>query len=103
MSTVSILREVRQERARQDAKWGPIQTIPDFSPGIETMRLFYAGDLETAREVNEGPKASFESVLLEEVFEAMMEDDPVALRAELLQVAAVAVKWVEHIDRREGV
>lgn len=30
----------------------------------------------------------------------MAEKDPVNLRAELIQVAAVAVAWVEAIDRR---
>jgi hypothetical protein len=34
------------------------------------------------------------------VAEALAEDDPTLLRAELIQVAAVAVAWVEAIDRR---
>jgi hypothetical protein len=38
--------------------------------------------------------------LLEEVFEAMAEDSPVKLAHELTQVAAVAVAWVEAIERR---
>ena len=40
-------------------------------------------------------------ILREEVFEAFAEDDPAKLRAELIQVAAVAVQWVEAIDRAE--
>ncbi len=39
-------------------------------------------------------------ILLEEVHEALAEDDPTRLRAELLQVAAVAVCWVEAIEQR---
>jgi NTP pyrophosphatase (non-canonical NTP hydrolase) len=42
-------------------------------------------------------------VLLEEVFEALAQavhGDPEALRKELGQVAAVAVKWMEIIDCR---
>ncbi|MEY9934267.1 hypothetical protein ABH926_008932 [Catenulispora sp. GP43] len=39
-------------------------------------------------------------MLLEEVYEALAEVDPAALRAELVQVAAVAAAWVEDIDSR---
>jgi hypothetical protein len=39
-------------------------------------------------------------ILREEVAEAFAESDPAKLRAELVQVAAVAVNWVEAIDRR---
>jgi hypothetical protein len=38
-------------------------------------------------------------ILLEEVAEAFAESDLVKLRTELIQVAAVAVRWVEAIDR----
>jgi hypothetical protein len=43
---------------------------------------------------------TWRDILHEEVCEAFAETDPEALRAELVQVAAVAVKWVEAIDRR---
>jgi hypothetical protein len=39
-------------------------------------------------------------ILEEEVAEALAETDPAKLREELVQVAAVAVKWIEEIDRR---
>jgi hypothetical protein len=39
-------------------------------------------------------------ILEEEVAEAAAESDPAKLRAELVQVAAVAVAWIEAIDRR---
>ncbi len=39
-------------------------------------------------------------ILMEEVCEAAAEDDHVTLRAELVQVAAVALSWVEDIDRK---
>jgi len=45
-------------------------------------------------------RVSWADILLEEVFEALAEDDPAALRVELIQVAAVAVQWVEAIDRK---
>ena len=43
---------------------------------------------------------TFEHILTEEWAEAMAESDPDALRAELVQVAAVAVQWIEAIDIR---
>ncbi|MFF8409014.1 hypothetical protein [Streptomyces omiyaensis] len=39
-------------------------------------------------------------VLVEEVFEALAEEDLVRLRAELVQVAAVAAAWIHDIDTR---
>lgn len=47
--------------------------------------------------------ADWRAVLLEEVFEAMAEDDPAKLRAELVQVAAVCATWVQDIDSRTPV
>ncbi|MFI1165600.1 hypothetical protein ACH4UM_18790 [Streptomyces sp. NPDC020801] len=44
-----------------------------------------------------------EPTVAEEALEALAEDDPGKLRAELVQVAAVAVAWIEAIDRRTGV
>ncbi len=37
-------------------------------------------------------------ILREEVFEAAAEDDPAELRAELVQVAAVALKMIDALD-----
>lgn len=39
---------------------------------------------------------------IEEVLEAFAEADPDRLRAELVQVAAVATKWIQALDRRSG-
>ena len=41
------------------------------------------------------------AILLEEVYEVASELSPTALKEELVQVAAVAVAWLECIDRRE--
>lgn len=92
-----VLRDIAAERAAQDKKWGPVQTLEsgcDLST-YEPDRRFYTN-------VNDSKYATWASVLLEEVFEALCEYDPEALRTELVQVAAVAVKWVEHIDRGEA-
>jgi hypothetical protein len=54
---------------------------------------------ETDQMAGEGV-CTWRDILLEEVAEAFAEDDPGRLRAELIQVAAVATQWVEAIDRR---
>lgn len=107
-----VLYEVATERARQDARWGeqnhPNGTGPDRHP----LRDFREANLDfrtattlaiTAKKArdrkhHEG-RVTHADVLLEEVFEALAEDDPASLRAKLVQVVAVAVQWVEKIDR----
>lgn len=44
--------------------------------------------------------AELEAILDAEVCEAFDESDSKKLRANLVQVAAVAVNWIEAIDRR---
>jgi hypothetical protein len=97
---VSVLGEIAVERARQDAKWGE-QNHPDGTgqphsidkARIARNRCQYAA----LRGV-----VTWEHILDEEVREAFAETDTAALRAELIQVAAVATQWVEAIDRRAG-
>lgn len=72
-----ILLHVSEERDRQDAKWGGI-------PGIERR-----------------DDHTYAAVLTEEVGEvcrAWLERDTTGLREELVQVAAVAVAWIEELD-----
>jgi NTP pyrophosphatase (non-canonical NTP hydrolase) len=73
-----VLADVSAERDRQDEKWGG-------QPGTErtTEDAVYAGVL--------GEEFG-------EVCKAMLECDANGLREELVQVAAVAVAWVEQID-----
>ncbi len=93
------------ERAVQDAKWGE-SNHPNLPAGVKHPCAFFgiptadAARLfcETAFRTGTGSNAH---ILLEEVSEAIeAADDPVHLRAELVQVAAVALKWIEQIDRR---
>lgn len=93
-----IERAVRDERERQDARWGE-QNHPDGTGGVNAVLL-----RENAREVcqkyaSQGA-VSWDLILKEEVYEALAETDPAKLRAELIQVAAVAQAWAEAIDRR---
>lgn len=93
---LKILNEIRAERARQDEKWGE-QNHPDGTgPG-------YQKHANAARRRCQAAAAlgllSYREILEEEVFEAFAESDPAKLRAELIQVAAVTVAWVEKLDR----
>lgn len=107
-----VLREIGDERLRQIAKWGE-QSHPDgTSPGAAPFRHTDVNlDLRTGVEVANILRrrcdkrfrdgiGTWLDILLEEVGEALAEDEPEKLREELLQVAAVAVAWVEAIDRR---
>ena len=81
-------------------------------PGTRPLRrLAVNPDLRSAVELANAAKrrcdaehdtgrGTWVSILLEEVFEACAEDDPARLRAELVQVAAVALQWADAIDRR---
>ena len=79
-----VLSEVAKERWHQEDKWGQ-QDNPDF----EWVSILTEEVGEAAAEVNE---ANFVS--------GKNRGDFSKLRAELVQVAAVAVAWVECIDRR---
>jgi hypothetical protein len=95
--TALVLRDVRDERRIQDARWGE-QNHPDGT-GEE-----YADIAASAKRAYEAAAAlrrlTWKDILLEEVCEACAEPNEKRLREELVQVAAVAVAWVEAIDRR---
>jgi len=95
-----VLAEVAAERAAQDARWGE-QNHPDGT-GNKSQQ----DQAERAREWCQSAFGSgygtWSDILAEEVAEANAERDPARLRAELIQVAAVAVAWAEAIDRRQA-
>lgn len=101
-----VLSEVRAERYSQDDKWGE-QNHPDCDESYD-VREEYESEAYTWKHINEARVArgtlSNDGILLEEVYEALAEiGDDAKLREELIQVAAVAVMWVEQIDRKKGV
>jgi NTP pyrophosphatase (non-canonical NTP hydrolase) len=79
------LLDVGIERARQDEKWGSQSGNHDF----EWMSILAEEIGEAAQATNE---ANFKS--------GSTPGDFTQLRAELVQVAAVAVAWIEAIDGR---
>lgn len=95
---ITVLMDIDAERNRQDEKWGP-QTHPSG-----TGSSFWAAQEETAKAVcevrAERGTITWKDILYEEVAEAFAEGDEARLRAELVQVAAVAAAWAEDIDRR---
>lgn len=99
----AVLDDIAAERARQIAKWG-VQHRADGTGGFGREDAA-AGAKQAcqAAEKHTPGGASWRLVLAEEVAEAFAETDVAKLRAELVQIAAVACAWVEDIDSREGV
>lgn len=90
---------VDTERQAQLAKWG------DQRHADGTGAQHYVAMADEAREdvelfVGQHSGPEWALVLLEEVYEALAESDPVKLRTELVQAAAVIAAWVSDLDRR---
>lgn len=112
--TLAVLAEVRAERKRQTAKHGDQSHLPDGTGPyvlgglVADDRHTYAVGLarwakartDAAAQRGGDGSVTFEHILTEEWAEAMAESDETALRAELVQVAAVAVQWIEALDTR---
>lgn len=108
-SVGEVLAEIVDERHRQDAKWGE-QNHPDGTgPNGQRAQLNSMVNREYADYRRRKCQADFVDgygswahILEEEVAEAYAAATVADLRGELIQVAAVAVAWVEAIDRRGG-
>lgn len=104
-----VLHEVMNERIRQDTRWGD-QSHPDgtggnvMEKGVAHGRSSFGMNADAARNyatyAAEFGVLTWADILREEFYEALAESDQDKLRAELVQVAAVAVAWIEAIDRR---
>jgi len=99
-----VLLEVMDERRAQEAKWGqqnhpdgtgPLLVWADKAASVAVSS--FRNRCEYRFKMGNG---TWSDIALEEIAEALAEEDPALLRAELIQVAAVAVGWVEAIDRR---
>jgi hypothetical protein len=90
--------EIDAERQRQLAKWGE-QHHPDGTGGSGARYVAdrYRSVVDEAFKAD-GP--TWRDVLLEEVYEALAEADPAALRTELIQCAAVIQAWIHDLDNR---
>jgi hypothetical protein len=84
-----ILEQIKQERLRQVRLYGN-QTLPEgASPDYAPQAEYY----------KRKGTATWAEVLLEEVFEAISETNPEERKKELVQVAAVCVKWLEEVEK----
>lgn len=119
---IGVLTQVFDERRKQDDHWG-VQRHPDtmlghIQPGEDEFMATYLREgliLATEQKLEQSRDSYDESVkmgvtnwaeiLEEEFWEAILEayiGDKAKLRKELIQVAAVAVAWVECLDATES-
>ena len=96
--TPVALTDVSRERVRQVQKWG-VQTRPDGTSADLYEEMAYDAKQLTDSRAADG-SLTWVEILDEEVLEAFAEEDPDKLRTELVQVAAVALSWVEDLDRK---
>lgn len=103
MKLPGIYSEIADERQRQDAMWGP-QNHPDGTGEalgtLESRQRVVRMAKHTCDVVGKQGKLTWYHIMNEEWCEALVEDDPLKLRKELVQCAAVIVAWLEAIDRR---
>lgn len=96
-ATDAVLCDVAVERDCQRRRWGE-QNLPDGT-GDTAARLSADAAKDMCSRAMKAGTVTWRNVLAEEVAEAFAEADPAKLRAELVQAAAVAVQWIECIDR----
>lgn len=92
-----------QERSNQDAKWGPqsYDLVPSSKGHAWTKQGDYIGEANRYKSINDRRAANgtlaWDTILLEEVFEALGERDIEKQIEELVQTAAVAVAIAEDL------
>lgn len=118
-TTTTILDDLLAEIARAEEKFGPQHDVPDVDQvlmgrlgGCSPKRMAEEYEIPTAPRAKWVTDLNFQRgqgtwghILVEEVAEAIEAAVIGAphrdLRAELIQVAAVALRWVDAIDERE--
>jgi hypothetical protein len=92
-----IFLDIGGEHKRQDGKWGkqnhPMLCVPFTIDVMLNAQQVY-------KRLNETKNYSWFQILMEEVYEAFSEIDLNKQREDMLQVAAVAVRIIECLDRR---
>jgi hypothetical protein len=90
----NLLAAVRDERIEQERKF-PDQHLPNGT-GEEFRALADQARVETDLAAEQGT-VTWRHVLTEEFWEALAEEGSTRLRAELIQVAAVALRWAQDL------
>lgn len=98
---MAIFEEVHLERERQDKKYPDCVHLPDGTGGAGRDLLRQLAQALCDRAQRDG-KLTHMHILEEEFTEAMAETNQTNLRKELVQIAAVAVKWIEDLDHRRA-
>lgn len=108
--TMRVLADVAAEREHQYATYGTNEDTKDGTGDRVPWLLPF--DQREALVIQQAFRADYEQVEIvegevtwmhlvrEEIAEAFQESDPERLRAELVQVAALAVSWIEKLDGR---
>ena len=100
--TSDVLERVMDERLRQDFKWGK-QSHADYLIDYP-LTLERDMAIKMCNYAFQNDKGTWCHILVEEVTEAIEEakvGDLTKLKEELIQVSAVAVAWIEEIERRD--
>lgn len=96
--TQNVLTDVAREREVQFEQWGD-QDLP-----LGASRVKFKGLEDHTRAACQKAHAEgtldYSLILLEEVYEALAEEDPAKMYDELIDTAAVAVKMAELIKRK---
>lgn len=101
--TQAVLLDVLAEREKQDEKWGEQNHAPIGGDMPSRGRLYYAGRADDWKAINDDrvkkDKMGWDSIALEEVYEAFGAETAGEYREELVQAAAVFVAAIESFDR----
>lgn len=95
LNVLPLLKEVHAERRAQLEKFGPQEHPNGTDSSFSDLADAFREDADRA--AAEG-NLTWRQIMLEEVYEALSETDPVKLRAELIQVMSVASSWIDNID-----
>jgi hypothetical protein len=94
-----IVSDVKAERERQDARWGkqlhPNGTSIKFKPLADAAR-------NACRAADANGMNTWGHIAREEFWEVMSETSREGLRAELVQLVAVGVAWIECLDEQSS-
>jgi hypothetical protein len=99
VATIRVAWDLVLERANQDQKFGE-QNRPNGTGDSHYWKMAGIAKMNYKIADREN-KLTFNHILTEEYYEALAERDEDKLRAELVQVGAVAMQWVEAIDRKK--
>lgn len=108
-TTAVVLQAVSAERVHQYARYGSnsrlldgtgpdVHWIPAYPHGAKDIEAVFRDDYDGHG--GDGG-ASWMRLVREEIAEAFQETDPARLEEELIQVAALAVSWVEKLRERK--